>query len=70
MTPGEKIKHLRLQQQFTQQELADAIAKKYPKSTIVRADIVNWEIGRNYPSWENAKILVQYLGITLDQLFF
>lgn len=55
---------------LTQGELADALKKQYRSCSISREDITNWELNRHQPHWPKAKILVQFFGITLDNLFF
>lgn len=71
MTPGEKLRALRHLKGVNQEEMA-VLLNGYArgKARITRATYANWETDRNEPKWQEAKIIVRYFKITLDDLFF
>ena len=57
----EKLQKLRLQEQLTQEELAE-------KLYVSRTAVSKWESGRGYPSIESLKAIAKYFHITIDEL--
>lgn len=70
MTTGEKIKQLREQKLLTQEELAVALNGSFGVTHFQRHMIAHWEVNQHQPKWEDAKLLVLFFGISLDDLFF
>ncbi len=61
MTFGEKLKKLRTEAQFTQDELAE-------KLFVSRTAISKWESGRGYPNIESLKAIAKFFSVTVDEL--
>ncbi len=61
MTFSEKLKKLRTEAQFTQDELAE-------KLYVSRTAISKWESGRGYPNIESLKAIAKYFSVTVDEL--
>lgn len=61
MELSEKIKQLRTDKSWTQEELAGKIF-------VSRTAISKWESGRGYPSIDSLKALSAIFGVSLDQL--
>lgn len=61
MTIGEKIKKARLENGFTQEELAE-------KLMVSRQAITKWEADRGIPDVPNLKLLARLLGVSVDYL--
>lgn len=55
---------------LTQGDLSEALKKQFKTCDISRDDIASWELNRHQPHWPKAKALVQFFGISLDNLFF
>jgi transcriptional regulator with XRE-family HTH domain len=69
MTIGEKLKALRIQKGLTQEELIQALVRKF-KVNWTREMWAKWESDGNPVSLEFAKVIVKYFDITLDELAF
>ena len=61
MTFGEKLKKLRTDNGFTQDELAEKIF-------VTRTAISKWESDRGYPSIESLKVIAKFFVVTIDEL--
>lgn len=61
MTLGEKIKKARIENGFTQEELAE-------KLMVSRQAITKWEKDRGMPDVGNLKILAELLNVSVDYL--
>ncbi len=61
MTFGEKLKKIRTDSGFTQEELAQALY-------VSRAAISKWESGRGYPNIDSLKEIAKLFGVTIDAL--
>ena len=61
MTFGEKLKKLRRENNFTQDELAEKIF-------VTRTAISKWETDKGYPSIESLKQLSNLFHISIDEL--
>ena len=61
MTFGKKLKKLRTEARFTQDELAE-------KLFVSRTAISKWESGRGYPNIESLKTIAKFFGVTVDEL--
>jgi transcriptional regulator with XRE-family HTH domain len=59
---SERLKGLRLKQNRTQQEIADALE-------VTRIAYSNWENGKREPSFDNVKALAELLETSTDYLF-
>lgn len=70
MTPGEKIRQLREARGITQETLIANLKARFRGLRLSRNQLANWEMDRHAPRWEEAKALVVFFGITLDDLFF
>ncbi len=70
MNTSHKLTILRNAENLSQEDLANALQKKYRGSSITRDDIANWETGRHLPGWTKAKYLSRFFGVSLDDLFF
>lgn len=57
-----KIKNLREQAGLTQEALARELG-------VSRQTVINWETGRNTPFGRNAKIVADFFGVTIDELY-
>ncbi len=64
---GNKIKALRTGRQLTQDQLAKLINKKF-NANISKSMISKWENNKEIPTLENVRMLVSFLGCTLDYL--
>lgn len=58
---GEKLKKLRMEKHFTQEELAEKI-------WVTRTAISKWETNRGYPSIDSLKQLANLFDISIDAL--
>lgn len=58
---GDRIKHLRLSNNITQKELADAL---YKSESAIRM----WELGKSEPDIETLKMIADYFHISADYL--
>ena len=58
---GDRIKHLRLSNNMTQKELADAL---YKSESAIRM----WELGKSEPDIETLKMIADYFRISADYL--
>ena len=61
MTFGEKLKKLRTDKNFTQDELAE-------KLYVTRTAISKWESDRGYPNIDSLKQIAKFFSITIDEL--
>lgn len=61
MTFGQKLKKLRIEKGFTQDELAE-------KLYVTRTAISKWETDRGYPSIESLKSIAVFFSVTVDEL--
>lgn len=57
-----KIKELREKTGITQEALARELG-------VSRQTVLNWETGRNMPFGKNAKIVADFFGVTIDELY-
>ena len=61
MTLGEKLKKLRTDKGFTQEELAEALY-------VSRTAVSKWESGRGIPNIESLKAISKCFSVTVDEL--
>lgn len=61
MEIGNQIRKYRIQNEFSQEELAEKIY-------VSRQTISNWERGKNYPDIQSLLLMTALFGISLDQL--
>lgn len=57
----EKLQELRKQKNLTQEELSEILF-------VSRTAISKWESGRGYPSIDSLKAIVEFFGVTIDEL--
>ena len=57
----ERLKELRLENNLTQQKLAD-------KTNLTQPAIVKWEKGQRTPAMESLIILAKFFGVSIDYL--
>ena len=58
---GERIKHFRTKNKFTQEELAIVLDVK-------RKEVIDWEKGLSLPSKENLALLSDFFGVDVNEL--
>lgn len=58
---SEKLKQLRIQQEYSQEQLAEELH-------VSRQAITKWESGKGLPDIENAKLIANFFDVTLDSL--
>ena len=61
MTFGEKLKKLRTDNRFTQDELAQQLY-------VTRTAISKWESGRGYPNIDSLKLIARLFSVSIDEL--
>lgn len=61
MTLGEKLKKLRTEKGFTQEELSE-------KLFVTRTAISKWESDRGYPNIDSLKAISKLFSVTVDEL--
>ena len=61
MNLAEKLKELRVQHHYSQEQVAEMIH-------VTRQAISKWETGKSYPDVENLKLLSSLYGVTVDTL--
>lgn len=57
----EKIKKLRIQNNYKQEELAELC-------NVTRSAVSNWETGRRIPDWDNIVIIARLFNVTVEDL--
>ena len=60
---AERLKELRLEAGFTQEQLSKAV-----NGQVTASAIGLWELNKRVPNIESAMILAEYFGVSLDYL--
>lgn len=61
MELSEKIKRLRIQNNYKQEELAEVC-------NVTRSAVSNWETGRRIPDWDNIVTIAKLFNVTVEDL--
>jgi len=65
-----QLARLRQNKGLTQQELAKQLSKNNEKIYFSKSAVSLYELGMRFPNWRKAKIIADFFGVTIDELFF
>jgi len=65
-----QLAKLRQSKGLTQQELAKQLSKNEEGVYFSKSAVSLYELGLRSPNWKKAKIIADFFGVTIDELFF
>lgn len=67
---GNKLKQLRLAKNLTLEQLANSLNSKYPETVnFNKGKLSKWENDREEPKLSSIRILTDFYGLTIDDLY-